>query len=99
MQHGEHNRRIKKPQKIDTFVYQHCKCTGHFPDTVSVQPIEKINYDENSSSRFKKISKDIKLNIKWIKLLNPPFPLELNDNLYQEGNISKMSCFDVFSLL
>ena len=28
-----------------------------------------------------------------------PFPLEFNDNIYHEGNISKMPDFDVFSLL
>ena len=37
--------------------------------------------------------------VKWIKLLQTPFPLGFNDNIYHEGNISKMPDFDVFSLL
>ena len=28
-----------------------------------------------------------------------PFPLGFNDNIYHQGNISKMPDFDVFSLL
>ena len=37
--------------------------------------------------------------LKWIQLLQTPFPLGFNDNIYHEGNISKMPDFDVFSLL
>ena len=51
----------KKPKNTDTFLYQHFKRTDHSPLNVSVQPVEKINYDETSSSRLK-ISKDIILN-------------------------------------
>ena len=52
----------------------------------------------NSSSRFKIIKRD-ETELKWIKLLQTPFPLGFNDNIYHEGNISKMPDFDVFSLL
>ena len=62
------------------------------------QPVEKLTYDKNSSSRFK-IIKRHETELKWIKLLQTPFPLGFNDNIYQEGNISKMPDFDVFSLL
>ena len=55
-------------------------------------------YDKNSSSRFK-IIKRHETELKWIKLLQTPFPLGFNDNIYHEGNISKMPDFDVFSLL
>ena len=34
-----------------------------------------------------------------VKSLQTPFPLGFNDNIYHEGNISKMPDFDVFSLL
>ena len=37
--------------------------------------------------------------LKLMKLLQSAYPLGLNDNIYQEGNISKMPDFDVFSLL
>ena len=49
--------------------------------------------------RDSKSSKDIKTELKWIKLLQTPFPLGFNDNINHEGNISKMPDFDVFSLL
>ena len=39
------------------------------------------------------------LELKWIERLQTPFPLGFNDNIYHEGNISKMPDFDAFSLL
>ena len=85
---------MKKPKPMDTFLYQHFKLTGHSPDDTLVQPVEKLTYDKNSSSRFKRHEPELK----WIKLLQTPFPLGFNDNIYHEGNISKMPDFDVFSL-
>ena len=87
-----------RPKPIDTFLYQHFKRTGHSPNDVLVQPVEKLTYDKNSSSRFK-IIKRHETELKWIKLLQTPFPLGFNDNIYHEGNMSKMLDFDVFSLL
>ena len=95
---GEHYRRMKEPKPIDTFLYRHFKLTGHSPNDVLVQPLEKLTYDKISSSRFK-IIKRHETELKWIKLLQTPFPLGFNDNNYHEGNISKMPDFDVFSLL
>ena len=89
---------MKKPKPIDTFLYQHFKLTGHSPNDVLVQPVEKLTYEKNSSSRFK-ILKRHETELKWIKLLQTAFPLGVNDNIYREGNISKMPNFDVFSLL
>ena len=43
---GEHNRRMKKPKLIDTFLYQHFKLTGHSPNDVLVQQVEKLTYDK-----------------------------------------------------
>ena len=83
---------MKKPKPIDTFLYQHFKRT---PNDVLVQPVEKLTYDKNSSSRFK-IIKRHETELKWIKLLQT---LGFNDNIYHDGNISKMPDFDVFSLL
>ena len=53
---------------------------------------------KNSSSRFK-IIKRHETELNWIKLLQTPFPLGFNDNIYHEGNISKIPDFDVFSVL
>ena len=60
--------------------------------------MEIITHYEHSSSRFK-IIKRHETELKWIQLLQTPFPLGFNDNIYLEGNISKMPDFDVFSLL
>ena len=59
---GEHYRRIRKPKNNDTFLYQHFKRTGHSPNDVKVQPVEKISYDENSSVRLKTLN-DLKRNL------------------------------------
>ena len=55
-----------------------------------------ITYDENSTPRFKSLKRH-ETELKWIKLLQTPFPLGFNDNIYHDGNISKMFDFDVFS--
>ena len=52
----------------DTFLYQHFKRTGHSPNNVLVQPVEKLTYDKNSSSRFE-IIKRHETELKGIKLL------------------------------
>ena len=95
---GEHYRRMKTPKPIDSFLYQHFKLIGHSPNDVLVQPVEKLTYDKNSSLRFK-IIKRHETELKWTKLVQTSFPLGLNDNIYHEGNISKMPDFDVFSVL
>ena len=89
---------MKKPKPIDTFLYQHFKRTGRSPNDVLVQPVEKLTYDKKIFSRFK-IIKRHETELKWIKSLQTPFPLGFNDNIYHEGNTSKMPDFDVFSLL
>ena len=74
------------------------KNNGHSPSKIVVQPVEKIIYDPNSSTRLKNIKRH-ETELKWIKFLESPFPLGFNDNIYHEGNISIMSDFDVFSVL
>ena len=61
---GEHYRKINKPKKIDNFLYQHFKRTGHSPDNILVQPVEKWINDENSSVRFNTIKRLEKSNRK-----------------------------------
>ena len=94
----EHFRKMKKPKKFDTFLYRHFKNNGHSPSKIVIQPVEKIIYDPNSSTRLKNIKRH-ETELKWIKFLQSPFPLGFNDNIYHEGNISKMPDFDVFSVL
>ena len=91
----EHFRKMKEPKKFDTFLYRHFKNNGHSPSKIVIQPVEKIIYDLNSSTRLKNIKRH-ETELKWIKFLQSPFPLGFNDNIYHEGNISKMPGLDVF---
>ena len=91
----EHVRKMKKPKKIDTFLYRHFKNNGHSPSKIVIQPIKKIIYDQNSSARLKNIKRH-ETELKWIKCLQSPFPLGFNDNIYHEGNFLKCQKFDVF---
>ena len=94
---GEHYRRMNKPKKMIIF------CIGTLNGKLTPLLIfwfsqwKKITYDANSTSRFK-IIKRHKTDLKWIKLLQTPYPLGFNDNIYHEGNLSKMPDFDVVSL-
>ena len=96
MKKNKYYRRMNKP-KNDNFVHRHFKCKGHTPAYILVQPVEKITYEANLTSRFK-IIKRHETELKWIKLLQTPYPLGFNDNIYHEGHtcISKMPDFYLF---
>ena len=83
---GEHFRRMNKP-KNDYFLYRHFKRKNHTPANILVQPVEKITNKRHETE------------LKWITLLQTPYPLGFNGNIYYEGNMSKLPYFDVFSLL
>ena len=68
------------------------------PDKFMLQPVEEMIFDSNSTEIYKNIFRH-ETELKWIKLLQTPIPLGFNDNIYHQGNISKMPDFDVFSLL
>ena len=92
----EHFYKMKKAlKKIDTFLYRHFKSYGHSPSQIAIQPVEKNVNDPNSSTRLKNIKRH-ETELKWIKFLQSPFPLGCKDNIYHEGNISKMPEFDAF---
>ena len=88
----------KSLAKIDNFLYRHFKHTNHSTSSISIQPVEKITYGDNSTKRYRNILRH-ELELKWKKLLQTPHPLGLNDNIYHEGNISRLPDFDFFSLL
>ena len=94
----EHFRKMEKPKKFDTFLYRHFKSNSHSPSRIVIQPLEKIIHDPNSSTKLKNIKRH-ETELKWIKFLQSPFPLGFNDNIYHEGNISKMPDFNVFFFL
>ena len=63
-----------------------------------VQPVEEMIFNSNSTERYENIFRH-ETELRWIKSLQTPFPLGFNDNIYHEGNISKMPDFKVFSRL
>ena len=68
----EHFPKMKKPKKFDTFLYRHFKNNGHPPSKIVIQPVEKIIYDPNSSTRLK-ILRDMKLNLNGLNFCNHLF--------------------------
>ena len=94
---SEHYRQIKKPRKIDYFLYTHFKPTNHSTSSISILPVQKITFDDNSTKGYRNILRH-ELELKWIKFLQTPHPLGCIDNIYHEGNISRLPVFDVFSL-
>ena len=92
---SEHYRRTKKTSKIDLFLYRHFKQTNYSTSSISIQPVEKITSCEKSTEIYRNILRH-ELELKWIKLLQNSHPLGFNDNIYHEGNISRLPDFDVF---
>ena len=93
---GEHLTNCRN-KKIRNFLYQHFKQTGHDIDNITIQPVEHILYDDDATSSLKSKARFI-AELNWIKNLQTPFPLGLNDNIYQSGNISKDTSIDIFSI-
>ena len=73
------------------------KLVQNLTDYAVVFGIE-VESDSSSTEIFKNILRH-ELELKWIKSLQTPFPFGFNDNIYHEGNISKMPDFDAFFLL
>ena len=88
--------KLKRLTRLRLF-YKHFKRIGHSPYNVLVQPVENLSYDKNSTVRFNTI-KRFETELKWIKLLQSASPLGFN-NIYHGGEISKISDFEMFSLL
>ena len=95
---SQHSCSIKNNQKYKTYLYQHFRNTGHTLRDVVIQPVEKVIYDDNSSVCVKNSIRHIR-ELEWIKQLQTPFPLGLNDNIYQKFNISRNPDMDVFTIL
>ena len=80
-----------------SFLYQHFRKQGHSPDNITIQPVEHILFDVNATTSFNTKAL-LFAELKWIKNLQTPFSLGLNDNIYQSGNISRLPSIDIFSL-
>ena len=61
-----HYHRIKKPCKIDKIFYRHFKQTNYYTSSISIQPVEKITYDDDDSTkRYTNIHRH-ELELNWI---------------------------------
>ena len=79
-------------------MYCHFKATGHSVTNISIQPVEQIDFDPNASKSFKVQARHM-AELNWIRKLQTPYPLGLNDNIYKQGNISNNPDIDIFSIL
>lgn len=93
----QHLYKIKNNNKFKTYLYQHFRKTGHSYKQVTIQPVEEIVYDPNTTLSMRNKVRLVR-EFDWIKKLQTPFPIGLNDNLFQFGNISRNSEFDIFSI-
>ena len=98
----EHLFKIKKKKKLRKLILFFINISGEL--VIHDHPVKfgstckKILHKSTSTERFKNILRH-ELELKWIKRLQISYPLGFNDNIYHEGNISKMPDFDAFSLL
>lgn len=90
--------KIRNSKKYKNFVYNHFRTTGHTVHNVILQPLEYITFDSTASKGYK-IQARHNAELKWIRNLQTPYPLGLNDNIYREGNISKNPGIDVFNIM
>ena len=91
----EHFRKMKKPKKFDTFLYRHFKSNGHSPSKIVIQPVEKIIFDPNSSTRLK----NIKLNLNGLNFCNHLFLSALMIIYTMKATFLKCQILMFFSVL
>ena len=89
---SEHYRRTKRLAKLIIFFI------GISNKLITLLAVFLFSLLNNRYKRYRNILEH-ELELKWIKLLKTPHPLGFNDNIYHEGNISRLPDFDVFSLL
>lgn len=59
--------------------------------------MEFLTFNSSDTNSFKIKARHI-AELKWIKRLQTPYPLGLNDNIYQIGNISNSPSIDIFDI-
>lgn len=92
----QHSYAIRNNSKYKTYLYQHFKYSGHSLKHISIHIVEQVSYPNGCSQSYKNILRHVR-ELDWIKKLQSPFPLGLNDNMYSTGNISRLPNLDVLS--
>ena len=82
-------------RKYKNFLYDHFIKYNHSIENVTITPVEILSGDSKNDMKKRRLSAELN----WIKRLQTPYPLGLNDQIYQQGNISSVrSHINVFSL-
>ena len=95
---SEHYRIIRKPRKIDNFLYRHFKQTYHSSSSISIQPVEKITYGDNSLKIYRNILR-YELKLKWINYYKRHIHLVSMIIFTMKVTFLDYLIFHVFSLL
>ena len=85
-------------RKYKNFLYDHFIKYNHSIENVTITPVEILSKQPGDSKNDMK-KRRLSAELNWIKRLQTPYPLGLNDQIYQQGNISSVrSNINVFSL-
>ena len=89
--------RNNSKRKYKNFLYHFIKY-NHSIEHVKITPVEilsKLSGESKNDMKKRRLSAELN----WIKRLQTPYPLGLNDQIYQQGNISSIcSNINIFSL-
>ena len=90
--------RHNSKRKYKNFLYNHFVKYNHNINHVKIIPVQNITkITGESKSELKK--RRLAAELDWIKKLQTPYPLGLNDQIYKQGNISSHKTnIDVFDL-
>lgn len=80
----EHSYKIRNTCRFKNFLFDHFLTTGHSFKYVNIQLLQKIASDDDVFKGFK-LQARYSAELDWIKKLQTPFPLGLNDSFHQEG--------------
>ena len=86
----EHIYKIKNGRRINSFIYRHFKLDG--PDLTNLE-VQIVTVSSNFKTKARCTSE-----FNWIKQLQTPYPLGLNDNILHQGNISNDPSIGIFGL-
>ena len=92
------NIRNNSRRKYNNFLYDHFIKYNHSIENVTITPVEILSKEPGDLRNDMK-KRRLSAELNWIKRLHTPYPLGLNDQIYQQGNISSVRLhINVFSL-
>ena len=95
---SEHLYRFRRNKKLKCLIYQHLSKNGHSLEDIKVQPLEVVTKQPGQSHKQFETSRKTS-ELCWIKKLQTAYPLGLNDNIMDKGNISRTSFIDIMDIV